>query len=136
MAIIRSTVPPSPAGIAERMGLSTEDQMTLEKLVRHHLLLPDIATRRDLEDPVTLNLVAEAVGDQETLELLRVLAAADGEATGTAAWSPWKAGLVNELAERTAAVLAGRPAPPGTAIPIRRTAPPDEGGGFANAARR
>ncbi len=104
-------------GITERMGLSAEDRVTLEKLVRHHLLLPDIATRRDLEDPVTLNLVAEAVGDQETLELLRALAAADGEATGTAAWSPWKAGLVNELAERTGAVLAGRPVPPGTPFP-------------------
>jgi [protein-PII] uridylyltransferase len=80
-------------------------------------LLPDIATRRDLEDPVTLNLVADAVGDENTLELLRALAAADGEATGTAAWSPWKAGLVNELAERTGAVLSGRPVPPGAPFP-------------------
>jgi [protein-PII] uridylyltransferase len=105
------------AAIADRMGLSSEDKQVLEKLVRYHLLLPDIATRRDLEDPVTLNLVAEAVGDETTLELLRALAAADGEATGSAAWSPWKAGLVNELAERTAAVLTGRPMPPAPLFP-------------------
>ena len=105
------------AGVVERMGLSTEDERTLEKLVRYHLLLPDIATRRDLEDPVTLNIVAEAAGDETTLELLRALAAADGEATGSAAWSPWKAGLVNELAERTGAVLAGKPVPPGAPFP-------------------
>ena len=43
----------------------------LEKLVRLHLLLPDVATRRDLEDPATLKSVAEAVGDETTLELLR-----------------------------------------------------------------
>jgi [protein-PII] uridylyltransferase len=105
------------ARVAERLGLSTDDRLVLEKVVRHHLLLPDIATRRDLEDPVTLNLVADAVGDETTLELLRALAAADGEATGSAAWSPWKAGLVNELAERAGAVLAGRPVPPGPPLP-------------------
>jgi len=102
---------------AERMGLSADDAQVLEKLVRYHLLLPDIATRRDLEDPVTLNLVAEAVGDETTLELLAALAAADGEATGSAAWSPWKAGLVNELADRTGAVLSGRPVPSGPSFP-------------------
>ena len=105
------------AGVAERMGLAAEDRATLEKLVRYHLLLPDIATRRDLEDPVTLNLVADAVGDENTLELLRALAAADGEATGTAAWSPWKAGLVNELAERTGALLSGGRRRPGRHFP-------------------
>ncbi len=105
------------AAVGERLGLSTEDRLVLEKLVRYHLLLPDVATRRDLEDPITLNLVADAVGDETTLELLRVLAAADGEATGSAAWSPWKAGLVNELAERVGAVLAGRPVPSGPPFP-------------------
>jgi [protein-PII] uridylyltransferase len=104
-------------GISERMGLTTQDREMVEKLVRYHLLLPDIATRRDLEDPVTWRTVADAVGDERTLELLRVLTAADGEATGSSAWSPWKAGLVNELADRTAAVLAGRPVPPGPPFP-------------------
>jgi [protein-PII] uridylyltransferase len=108
---------PIAAAAAERMGLSADDAVTLEKLVRYHLLLPDIATRRDLEDPVTLKLVAETVGDEGTLELLRALAAADGEATGSAAWIPWKAGLVNELAERSGALLAGRPVPPGPPFP-------------------
>ena len=64
------------------MGLTKEDRQILEKLVRYHLLLPDIATRRDLEDPVTLEDCRRAVGDETTLELLRVLTAADGEATG------------------------------------------------------
>ncbi len=108
------------AGVSGRLGLSPDDRRLLEKLVRYHLLLPDIATRRDLEDPVTSRTVANAVGDETTLELLRVLASADGEATGSAAWTPWKERLVSELAERTAAVLADRPAPPGQPFPAQQ----------------
>ncbi|MGC8626122.1 MAG: [protein-PII] uridylyltransferase [Acidimicrobiales bacterium] len=103
--------------VARRLGLSNEDSRILVKVVRHHLLLPDTATRRDLEDPATCDLVARAVGDETTLELLRALVEADGAATGPAAWSPWRAGLVQELVARTEAVLAGRPAPRGTKFP-------------------
>jgi [protein-PII] uridylyltransferase len=89
----------------------------LEKLVRLHLLLPDVATRRDIEDPATVASVAEAVGDETTLELLGALAAADGEATGPAAWSGWKSRLIDELVQRTSAVLGGRPVPEGQPFP-------------------
>ena len=105
------------AGTAERLGLDGEDKRVLEKLVRYHLLLPDVATRRDLEDPATVSLVAETVGDETTLELLGALTASDGEATGPAAWSPWKARLVEELVHRAGAVLGGRPVPAGPAFP-------------------
>jgi [protein-PII] uridylyltransferase len=97
--------------IGARMGLPASDVDTLVALVRHHLLLPDTATRRDLDDPATVRLVADAVGDRTTLELLHALTIADARATGPAAWGEWKARLVNELVSRTATVLAGRPAP-------------------------
>ncbi len=105
------------AAVARRLGLTAEDAKTLQKLVRYHLLLPEVATRRDLEDPVTVEGVAEAVGDETTLELLVALAAADGSATGPAAWTSWKERLVDDLAQRTSAVLAGRPMPPGPSFP-------------------
>ena len=73
----------------------------------HHLLLPDVATRRDLDDPATIELVAKAVGDEATLELLAALTEADSLATGPAAWGAWKAGLVADLVDRTAHVLGG-----------------------------
>jgi [protein-PII] uridylyltransferase len=99
-----------------RIGLSTADVEMLETLVRHHLLLPDMATRRDLDDPVTIETVAKTVGGHEVLELLAALAIADAHATGPAAWSPWKAGLIAELVRRVDAVLAGG-APPRTPEP-------------------
>ncbi len=79
----------------------------LATLVRHHLLLVDTATRRDLEDPATVRSVAEAVGSQGTLELLHALTESDALATGPAAWSTWRASLVADLVKRVAAVLAG-----------------------------
>jgi [protein-PII] uridylyltransferase len=94
-----------------RMGFGPADVDVLEALVRHHLLLPDMATRRDLDDPVTSETVAKTVGSHEVLELLAALASADAHATGPAAWSPWKAGLIAELVRRVDAVLAGG-APP------------------------
>jgi [protein-PII] uridylyltransferase len=103
------------ARIGARMGFQPADVDVLVKLVQHHLLLPDAATRRDVDDPATVATVAEAVGDLDTLELLAALAEADGQATGPAAWGPWKAGLVDTLVRSVAATLTGAPfeAPPG-----------------------
>lgn len=95
------------AGIAPRMGFDADDVATLIDLVRLHLLLPDVATRRDLGDDATLAGVADEVGDDVTLRLLHALTVADSEATGPAAWGTWKAQLVEELVDRTSAVLGG-----------------------------
>ena len=105
------------AAIGPRLGLTDDDVAVLVALVEHHLLLPDAATRRDIHDPRTVASVAVAVGRRDVLELLSVLAVADGEATGPAAWSSWKAGLVAELSARTAAALAGRVLPPPPRVP-------------------
>ncbi|HET9732972.1 MAG TPA: HD domain-containing protein, partial [Acidimicrobiales bacterium] len=99
------------ASLGPRMGLTGEDVALLENLVRLHLLLPDAATRRDLDDPATAASVAAAVGDQDTLELLDALTRADSRATGPAAWGSWKAGLVDRLVAQVAATLDGRPPP-------------------------
>ncbi|HEX7094551.1 MAG TPA: [protein-PII] uridylyltransferase, partial [Acidimicrobiales bacterium] len=93
--------------IATRMGYSDEEVAVLVNMVRHHLLLPDVATRRDLGDDGTIRSVAAKVGSVETLQLLAVLTEADSIATGPAAWGSWKAGLVADLVARTAHVLRG-----------------------------
>ena len=99
------------AELGPRLGLPPEDVAVLENMVRHHLLLPDVATRRDLDDPATAATVAAAVGDQDTLELLAALTRADSMATGPAAWGAWKAGLVDRLVDQVEATLEGRPPP-------------------------
>jgi [protein-PII] uridylyltransferase len=97
--------------LGERLGFDAADVEVLVAVVRHHLLLPETATRRDLDDPVTIETVAATLGDPVVLETLAALAIADGQATGPAAWGSWKAGLVAELARRVAAALAGAPPP-------------------------
>ncbi|CAL9578008.1 Bifunctional uridylyltransferase_uridylyl-removing enzyme [Streptomyces sp. enrichment culture] len=97
--------------VAARIGFDAGDVTVVATLVRHHLLLVETATRRDLDDPATVRSVAEAVGSPGTLELLHALTEADALATGPAAWSSWRASLVADLVKRVAAVLAGQ-APP------------------------
>jgi [protein-PII] uridylyltransferase len=93
--------------IVRRCGFSEEDVATVQGLVEHHLLLPDVATRRDLEDDQTLAAVADAVGDVAFLELLAALTEADSLATGPTAWGGWKSQLVTTLTEATAHYLSG-----------------------------
>jgi [protein-PII] uridylyltransferase len=96
--------------IGSRLGLWPSDVTLLSTVVRHHLLLPHTATRRDLDDPATAQRVVDTIdGDQVVLELLVALAEADALATGPGVWSEWRAALVVDLADRCRAVLAGRP---------------------------
>ncbi|WP_250563448.1 [protein-PII] uridylyltransferase [Sphaerisporangium fuscum] len=115
--------------IGARMGLPAADVEILATVVRHHLLLPETATRRDLDDPVTISRVAEAVGSREVLELLAALAVADGHATGPAAWNSWKASLVSELVRRVRSVLAGSPPAPAPSLSPRQASLARHGGG-------
>lgn len=102
--------------IGRRLGLWPSDVRTLSAIVRHHLLLPDTATRRDLADPETVRFVVDALGgDVQLLELLHTLAEADSLATGPGVWGDWKASLIGELVRRCRLVMAGdelpQPAP-------------------------
>ncbi len=97
--------------VAARIGFDRGDVEVLSTLVRHHLLLIDTATRRDLDDPATIRSVAEAVGSAGVLELLHALTEADALATGPAAWSTWRGSLVADLVKRVGALLAGDPVP-------------------------
>ena len=93
--------------IAQRIGFDTKEIEILKNLVLHHLLLSSTATRRDLDDPATIQSIVSLIPDVSTLELLHALSIADGEATGSAGWSDWKAALVNDLVQRVKRAMAG-----------------------------
>jgi [protein-PII] uridylyltransferase len=98
--------------IGTRLGLWPSDIETLSKMVRHHLLLPHTAVRRDLQDPATIASVVETLdGDPVLLELLAVLAQADSLATGPGVWGDWKATLIGDLVRRCKLVMAGEELP-------------------------
>jgi [protein-PII] uridylyltransferase len=95
------------AQVGPRIGLPPRDVEVLTAMVRYHLLLPDVAVRRDLADPATIQFVADAVGDQEVLDLLHALTIADSKATGPSAWGAWKEELVADLVARVTHVFGG-----------------------------
>lgn len=93
------------------MGFDETECATIVTLVRHHLLLPDMATGRDLDDPATIAEVCALVPDVEHIELLGALSRADALATGPAVSSEWRLGLIASLARRCVAALQGLPTP-------------------------
>ncbi|GEL26649.1 bifunctional uridylyltransferase/uridylyl-removing enzyme [Pseudonocardia sulfidoxydans NBRC 16205] len=103
--------------IGHRLGFPAADVDVLGELVRHHLLLPHTATRRDLDDPATVERVVDTLGGAGgrtsalLLDLLAALAEADSLATGPGVWSPWKQRLIGDLARRARALMAGEPLP-------------------------
>ena len=101
---------PIAAAAARRMGFGDDDVAAIAGLVRWHLLLAEVATSRDLEDPSTIEYVASRVPDPDVLELLETLTVADAKATGPKAWTAWRASLVHDLARRVRRVQEGAPA--------------------------
>ena len=89
------------------VGLGCSEDVTdlVAAGVSHHLLLGRTAARRDIDDPVVLQDVAEVVGDLRTLQLLYLLTVADSRATGPTMWSQWKATLLRTLFVRVAGLM-------------------------------
>lgn len=88
-----------------RMGVPAATRELATFMVAEHLLLPDTATRRDLGDENLILDVAARAGTTERLAALFLLAKADAEATGPAAWTPWRRALIRELVTKVEHVL-------------------------------
>jgi [protein-PII] uridylyltransferase len=93
------------AAILDRIGADPATRELVSFLVARHLLLSDTATRRDLTDENLILDVAAAVGTADRLAALYLLAKADAEATGPAAWTPWRRTLIHELVAKVQHVL-------------------------------
>ncbi len=91
--------------VGTRMGYPPEDVEVLEFLALHHLTMSQLAQKRDLSDEKLVRGFARTVGTLERLKMLYLLTFADMRAVGPEVWTPWKGSLLQELYEKTAAVL-------------------------------
>jgi [protein-PII] uridylyltransferase len=93
--------------ICPRLGLEPEECETVEWLVRYHLLMSDMAQKRDIGDPRTVRDFAKAVKTRKRLDLLTVLTVCDIRGVGPGTWNNWKAMLLRQLYKQTAEALEG-----------------------------
>ncbi len=91
--------------VAPRLGLNKADCETVEWLIRYHLLMSDMAQKRDIADPRTVRGFAKAVKDVRRLDLLTVLTVCDIRGVGPNVWNNWKAVLIRALYRQTRRAL-------------------------------
>ena len=104
-----------------RAALPPDVGLRLINAVRMHLLLPNVATRRDIADPAVIEETARRIGDARTLRMLYLLSVADARASGPNVWSQWKAQLMRAFYLRLLAILASE-APDAASPTIERVA--------------
>ncbi|WP_203335289.1 [protein-PII] uridylyltransferase [Nocardioides limicola] len=96
--------------VAARIGFDAEEADLIGTLVRWHLLLGEVATTRDPDDPATIEHVVARLGTAEAASLLLALTEADARSASAKAWSSWRAGLVRQVGTRAHAALLARAA--------------------------
>lgn len=110
--------------VMRRLGHDEADVAVVSSLVREHLTLIELATRRDHSDPRTIDAAMAAVdADSDRFELLLALTEADAVAAGPKAWTDWRAALLRQFATAVRARLSPPVPAVGEATP---TAVPDD----------
>jgi [protein-PII] uridylyltransferase len=99
--------------LCPRLGMSASDTQAVAWLVKNHLLMSDIAQRRDVADPQTVRDFVAQVQSPEMLRLLLVLTVADIKAVGPGVWNGWKGQLLRELYYAAEQMMMGGDQAPG-----------------------
>ncbi|HRP92028.1 MAG TPA: HD domain-containing protein [Ignavibacteriaceae bacterium] len=93
------------SSILIRLGYDEKEVDKVCFLVRNHLLMEQIAFRRNLNDPETLNNFSARFNSIEDLDLLYLITYADLSAVNSAVWTSWKAELLSELYRKSKAMI-------------------------------
>jgi [protein-PII] uridylyltransferase len=95
--------------ILTRLGVNENDVREVQHLVLKHLRMYHVATRRDLDDPKTIEGFCEEVHGREGLRELYLLTLCDVSTTSPTALTSWKARVLEELYRITERSLEGQP---------------------------
>src|SRR5712692_7476948 len=93
--------------LTARVGLAPEDADKVIFLVAHHLTMSHTAQRRDIDDPKTVEALAEVCRTPERLRMLYLLTSADMRAVGPGVMTGWQAQILGELYSRALVRLTG-----------------------------
>ncbi len=80
-----------------KRGFQPNEVDIISFLIQEHLLLMNIATRRDIDDEETALLCARKAQDVNRLKMLYLLTVADAISTGPKAWTDWSSVLLSDL---------------------------------------
>jgi [protein-PII] uridylyltransferase len=83
--------------ILQRFGMEEPEIEEVQHLIRKHLRMYHVATRRDIDDPHTIREFCAEVHGQEGLNELFLLTVADVSTTSPTALTAWKSRMLNEL---------------------------------------
>jgi len=93
--------------LCPRLGMSEGETESVAWLVKNHLVMSDVAQKRDISDLRTIRDFASLVQSPERLKMLFILTVVDIKAVGPGVWNGWKGQLLRELYYETLAVLQG-----------------------------
>ena len=93
------------SSIMHRLGYSEEEIDMVSFLVRNHLVMEQVAFRRNLNDPETLNNFTSRFPSTKYLDLLYLVTYADLSAVNPAVWTSWKSELLFELYRKAKSML-------------------------------
>jgi [protein-PII] uridylyltransferase len=94
--------------IGKRIGFAEEDIERIVFLVRHHMVMNDIAMYRDTDDLEIVQAFATTMKSEDRLRALFVHSYADMKAVGPNVWNDWKGTLLMKLYLRAEKFLMGR----------------------------
>lgn len=91
--------------IMQRMGFVDKEIQLIQFLVKNHLVMEQVAFRRDLNDAQTLNNFTSLFQNIKSLDMLLLLTYADLNAVSPIVWTQWKSDQLYELYRKSRAML-------------------------------
>ncbi|MEJ5261259.1 MAG: HD domain-containing protein [Ignavibacterium sp.] len=96
------------SSVMYRLGYGEREVEKVAFLVRNHLLMEQVAFRRNLNDPETLNSFVSHFNSTDELDLLYLVTYADLSAVNPAVWTTWKSELLYELYRKSRAMITDK----------------------------